>query len=679
MENSNNNPGDNYYSNLNRLLRYFSRKQPGFAFACFANFKIVPNINRQLIDLLAEMQIEVAEINLQTRSGSTFMQQLLQNTAEALIVNNLGDWITQTYNQKKTDTSGFLQEINFAREELLALGKPILFWTNHKTNSLISNQAADLYTQRSISTLYFDEIKEASVAVAEVKTAFGEQFRSTEEYEAIELKIKLLKKQLQDAGQLNYPKTRIAVNLILPLANAYSEIDLHHDAIDLINQYQDNFDKQNAKTLLSLAGIYYKGKQYAQAIGLLNHALEIAVAKNDLELQSNINLQLGDAIADAGNLPDSLSHYKEFARLSGKLLKTFPQNIDYKYSLGRSFSRLGDVYSSLGNLENALKYFEDETVLFEELYEDFPQNVSFKNGLAISYEKLGKTHATLGNLEKALKYFEDETVLFEELYEAFPQNVSFKNGLAVSYSKLGETHAVLGNLEKALDFYEKFNQLENELYKDFPQNVVFKNNIAISYEILGKRHATLGNLEKALKYFEDDTVLFEELHEAFPQNVGFKNGLAISYQNLGNIHIALGNLEKALSFYEKYNQLENELHEAFPQNVEFKNLLAISCKYLGNTYSDLGNLEKALDFYEKNNQLKNELHEAFPQNVEFKNGLAVSYLRLGHLSWLKTDKVLARKYYQKAQKLWEELVRDAPMHKEFQKNVVIVKIALACL
>jgi tetratricopeptide (TPR) repeat protein len=631
MENSNNNPGDNYYSNLNRLLRYFSRKQPGFAFACFANFKIVPNINRQLIDLLAEMQIEVAEINLQTQSGSTFMQQLLQNTADALIVNYLGDWITQSYHQKETDISGFLQEINFAREELLALGKPILFWTNHKTNSLISNQAADLYTQRSISTLYFDEIKEASVVVAEVKTAFGEQFRSTEEYEAIELKIKLLKKQLQDAGQLNYPKTRIAVNLILPLANAYSEIDLHHDAIDLINQYQDNFDKQNAKTLLSLAGIYYKGKQYAQAIGLLNHALEIAVAKNDLELQSNINLQLGDAIADAGNLPDSLSHYKEFARLSGKLLKTFPQNIDYKYSLGRSFSRLGDVYSSLGNLENALKYFEDETVLFEELYEDFPQNVSFKNGLAISYEKLGKTHATLGNLEKAL------------------------------------------------DFYEKFNQLENELYKDFPQNVVFKNNIAISYEKLGKRHATLGNLEKALKYFEDDTVLFEELHEAFPQNVGFKNGLAISYQNLGNIHIALGNLEKALSFYEKYNQLENELHEAFPQNVEFKNLLAISCKYLGNTYSDLGNLEKALDFYEKNNQLKNELHEAFPQNVEFKNGLAVSYLRLGHLSWLKTDKVLARKYYQKAQKLWEELVRDAPMHKEFQKNVVIVKIALACL
>jgi tetratricopeptide (TPR) repeat protein len=632
MENNNNHAGENYYSNLNRLLRYFARKQSGFAFACFANYKIVSNINSQLIGLLAEMQIEVAVINLQPQSGLYFMQQLMQSPADALIINNLGDWISQSNQQNEQGNSGFLQEINFAREELLAIGKPILFWTNHKTTGIISNQAADLYTQRSINTVYFDDISGTPVVTTEVKGVFGTQFTTTEEFEAIELKIKLLKKQLQDAEQLNYPKNQVAVNLVIPLAKAYSEIDLHNEAFGLIHKYNDNFDKQNAGTLASLGDIYFKGKQYHRAIEILNDALAIAVSKKDLKQRSSINLQLGDVYTETGNLPQALACFDECYRLSSELLKILPQNADYKNNLGRAFSRLGKTHSALGNLEKALKYFEMRSELGKELHEVFPQNVSFKNGLAISYSKVGETHAALGNLEKALKYFEQDLELIKELTESFPQNVSFKNGLAISYSKLGDTHFALGNLEKAL------------------------------------------------KYFEMRSQLGKELHEAFPKNVDFKNGLAISYQNLGNTHSTLGNLEKALKFYERRSELGKELHEAFPQKVSFKNGLAVSYSKLGETHSALGNLEKALKYYEKDFELTKELYEAFPQNVSFKNGLAISYAKLGVFNRDKmNNKTLARQYFVQAQNLLEELALAAPQYADFLKNLLGVKSDLAGL
>lgn len=180
MENNYSQAGNNYYANLNRLQRYLERQQAGYAFACYPQRQLIARINQQLIDLLAEKQIRASELFLNRKSESSFLSQMQAAKADVLIVNNLGEFIEEIDSFDEASNRSLLQEINFAREELFALGKPILFWTNQKTNSFISNQAADLYTQRSINTVFFDEIEMDTVPVTEVKTAFGEHFVGTD-------------------------------------------------------------------------------------------------------------------------------------------------------------------------------------------------------------------------------------------------------------------------------------------------------------------------------------------------------------------------------------------------------------------------------------------------------------------------------------------------------------------
>lgn len=426
MENSIDQAGHNYYSNLNRLLRYFLRRQPGYAFACFKQKQITVTINQQLNDLLAESDIKLAEIYLDKHSDLTFVAQLRKfGEADALIINNL-DYIIDDESKE----SDFLLEINFAREQLIALNKPLLFWVNLQSAARISNRASDLYSQRSINTLYFDDITVESKPADVSNEFYNTQVSDPEYNETISLKILLLKKQLLDAEQNNYPKAGIAKSIVIPLAKAYADIGLLQESFQLINDYNHWINRGQADNLYSLGVIYTKGKKYDDAIGLLKRAYDIAEQNNELKMLSDIAFQLGDLFTETGNLDKALNFFDKCIDLLSEMLHSNADNTENKLQLGMAFSRKGRLKSDLGNLEKALKFFEQYVELSKELYEAYPQNVGFKNGLAVSYANMGvfsKNH--LHDKAKARKCFIQAEKLWEELVKAAPGFAIFEQYL----------------------------------------------------------------------------------------------------------------------------------------------------------------------------------------------------------------------------------------------------------
>lgn len=136
------------------------------------------------------------------------------------------------------------------------------------------------------------------------------------------------------------------------MARAYSEIDRHHEAVHLIEKFNTEFDKHNANTLLALAGIYFKAKQYDKVIETCNEGLEVALKKNDLELHAEILLQLGDVFTETGNLEGALENYEKSSslyqflqtkKLRKELVQDSPLHKEFENKLTKVNSDLADL------------------------------------------------------------------------------------------------------------------------------------------------------------------------------------------------------------------------------------------------------------------------------------------------------------------------------------------------
>lgn len=152
---------DNYYGNLNRLLRYFAKTGAGYAFASIENQRHIQAINVHLKEVLSGSQLNLVLFSFDHKSDLPWLTQLqsvIRPGANAIVVNNLGLMAELSDGMLTRQGSNFLLEFNFAREELHNLNIPILFWASSNLLSIIGNHAADLYTQRSINTVYFDNM-----------------------------------------------------------------------------------------------------------------------------------------------------------------------------------------------------------------------------------------------------------------------------------------------------------------------------------------------------------------------------------------------------------------------------------------------------------------------------------------------------------------------------------------
>jgi tetratricopeptide (TPR) repeat protein len=136
-----------------------------------------------------------------------------------------------------------LLELNFARESLNRLDRPIVFWINPENQALLANQAADLFGQRRLSTFYFSYHPEVFDDNPFFQDRFQDGSHDPAEYERLKLRTNLLEKQLEEAESKKYPPAKIARDIALPLAISYSKLGDIYQAQGKFKEALDYFKK----------------------------------------------------------------------------------------------------------------------------------------------------------------------------------------------------------------------------------------------------------------------------------------------------------------------------------------------------------------------------------------------------------------------------------------------------
>ncbi|WP_282775284.1 tetratricopeptide repeat protein [Phaeodactylibacter xiamenensis] len=506
-----------YFGLINGLARFLSREhEHGYVFATADYQPLESEIKWKLAEILRNKGKKLTVLRLEKDPNRSIRTQIEDTIAErqpdALLVQGIDELMSRDISTGELLPEGatFVDELNYAREAMNKLSLPVVFWLSRRNLSLLANRAADLFAQRRRSVFFFTYQPELEADTPHLQSRFREDYRSSEDYKRLRLQVNLLESQLKEARQKGYSAHRIAREIALPLATKYSELDLHKQAAELLEAYDEAFDATNPQLLKQLAEIAYKAGEYLEAEKHARLGLKALATAEDSSLKAGFLITLGDVLRDNGQLEKAFRAYQQYYAMLGSLTA---KGYDGKYEEGEVLQRLGDCYKALGGYKEAEASYKKMLKIFRELYADNPHNEGLKNGLAISYEKLGEIYKAKGQFDKALDFFLKDLKLTEELYADNPHNEGLKNGLAISYERLGDIYQAKGQFDKALDFFLKRSKLGEELYADNPHNANLENGLAISYYKLAELYLAKEDTVKAKVFYDKSITVWEKLYE----------------------------------------------------------------------------------------------------------------------------------------------------------------------
>ncbi len=270
---------DNFYTSLGRLSRFLLRKgEYGFGFAVAKHQGLRKFVNDELVKKGANNGKRIQVIFTNPDADEPFITQLrnalvAEPAPDALIIPNIEEWLPLKDNESTETALNFLQELNFSREALQQLDIPLLFWISEATLSLIGNKAADLFSQRQISTVYFNDNPEQFKPDEALQNRFPQGLPDTGEAEQLTIKIALLKKQLEEAAIMGLPLTTRFYDIALPLALAYAQNGMSKQAVALLETYTPSLSfTEDGIIAADIADVYLADSQYSKAADLFSAA-----------------------------------------------------------------------------------------------------------------------------------------------------------------------------------------------------------------------------------------------------------------------------------------------------------------------------------------------------------------------------------------------------------------------
>jgi tetratricopeptide (TPR) repeat protein len=553
---------DSYYMAFKRAVWFLSQQSGGFAFAAAQPQMVIEEICRQLQERLGEQGLPIAIVHLQPEDDRPFIIQLQQaaQNAHALIIANLGT-IAAIHPER-------LYELNFAREELFALSKPLLFFLFPNQTPLITRKAGDLYSQRAITTTFFELPNRAyNGIIPDQPLQWLEQHTEVPDKEALTLRIALLEKHLEEAEAMHLSPKGIAVDTALPLAETYARLGAHEKAQQLIDKYAGHFPK-TAKTYQTLAAVERRANRYEEAIAYYQKALE----------NTQQPVEIADIKDDLAGIYRHLGNYAEARHLLEEALALTVQELGENHpNTAIRYSNLAIVLQDLGDYQGAKDLLEKAVASDEKNFgTDHPTT-------AIRYSNLAGVLYTLGDYQGAKD-------LLEKAVASDEKNLGTDHPTtAISYSNLALVLQDLGDYQGAKDLFEKALQsAEKNFGTDHPTTAQSYSNLATVLQALGDYQGAKDLLEKAVASDE------KNLGTDHPNTAIRYSNLALVLKDLGDYQGAKDLLEKAVASNEKNFGTDH------PTTAISYSNLALVLKDLGDYQGAKDLLEKAVASDEKN-------------------------------------------------------------------------------
>lgn len=608
---------DNFQFSYQRLLYFLGRPgEKGYIFCRADDYRFIPKITTSLIQDLLAKGISAKEIYLRKNADEPLVHQIENaiSGTDVLIVANLYEIV----NQPETGLAN-LAQLNFARETLWQIGKPILFWADAQSMNILANRAPDLYSQRRNTTVHFTGV--ADIPVADMLQIDGwETFLSSSQFKDVETNINILEKRLYGAKESSYPVTRLISEIVLPLAKEYAQLGLTSQARRLINEYviapNTNYDE---KILMQLAGVYHALHDYELAISTLKLANNLikkqSADNNDSTFRNSwfVNLiHIAVWSDEVGRSEDILPELLEAITL-------LEQNNESGWNsrvLATIEYIVGNTLREIGQLQDAKRHYEISLQIREKVHRDNPNILELIGDIGSCYDKLGDIAFELNNLDEAKKYYQKALDVAEELFNNNPSSDRYNHHVFISLMKLGDVLCELRNYYEALDYYEKGLSIAQQLSINAPQSELFQRDKFIVSIKIGDVFRYLKDVKDATKYYKDALGIAQKLHKSNPHSEVLQRDLCVSLNNLGDI---TKDEVEAQGYYEKSLRISQYLIKNNPNSEQIQNDIAGALSNIGNLLSKKGEYEEAMKYYEESSSIAEKLFLANPYSQQLKN------------------------------------------------------------
>jgi tetratricopeptide (TPR) repeat protein len=611
---------NNFQFSYQRLLSFLNRaNEKGYAFARADDYRLIHHINQSLIVDLRQYGRKAKEIFLSQTVNSSLIAQIEDEAGQnnALIIANLYEIV----NDEQTGLVS-LSQLNFSREALWQIAKPILFWTDEKSMNIISNHAPDLFSQRRFTTIHFSGIETSSISDLMPKDGF-ENFLSSENFKAVQANIDILNKRLHDALAANYPITRIVTEIVLPLAKAYAKLNLTEKALKLLEEYSYIIDSDDVLMLSQKAEILRIMRMFIQSLECFesaNRKIEFGDLKSRYwELWVTNNIQISEISLELGKPTNSLNILKDTLIYLNS--REGDNNNESKYQMYRVKRALGRVFSTMGNLIEAKRMYSDCLKLCYEISNTKLSNKPIERDIVYTLNNLGFVSLVIGDLQNAKEFYE------RSLQIIFSSKIRNSDHLiAINYGRLASVYKQLGDINRATKYYKLNLEILEELYQRDPLSQVLRYNLSNSYYTLGNTYLKNEELPLAKEYFQKSVSILESYIEQ-EQNLTEKVELKVlrSYTGLGVVYYLSGDREKAKEMFERNEKVLNRLTRNNPHSREIYNALASTYHHLGVLHLSHDDINSARQYNEKCIDVLLKLHRKTPNSHNVLNNLAAAY------------------------------------------------------
>jgi non-specific serine/threonine protein kinase/serine/threonine-protein kinase len=306
------------------------------------------------------------------------------------------------------------------------------------------------------------------------------------------------------------------------------------------------------------------------------------------------DIQGGFGTSHLGHRQKANESYQKALAIREALVRSEPNNVDFRRRLSTSYSKLGDRLWIEVDANGAQEAYGKALEINNKLAGELSDDAQMRSELAISFGKFGYMQGVNGRTEEALENTRKAVAIMEALTTADPNNTNLQAELARAYDRVAEmlTGLTENHLE-ALQLMRKANDIGEKLAAADPGNTKLRRGQAVGHFNVAIVLAKLGDTRTALDSSRKAQSILAGMLAADPQNDDFRQGLAVIQTFVCEMMIKTGEANEAIKLLSQSLLTLEKSFTASPTDEIAHFRIAITQENLGQGYAALASENKA--------------------------------------------------------------------------------------
>ena len=330
---------------------------------------------------------------------------------------------------------------------------------------------------------------------------------------------------------------------------------------------------------------YHEGARLAEELERLP-----GIGQEELLAIINLLEQQGEAQRAARDLEAGLLSYRKALAVDERMNAQFP-NARARHSLSLTYSRLGDALADRGDLPTAMEHYRQAIGIREALVQTHPENAVYRRELALLYDWAGHYAGNplvlnLGDRDAAEQHYRKYLALATEIATADPKNAVAQMDLSYSYEHLANALTDT-DPSQAADLYRRALAITHTLLEKSPKEFRYQRRQATQLRLLATPLRRLGDRSGARHHLRQSAEQLQLLLAGRPAHAGLQ--LDSHWTGLAQAELLLddGHRAEALTEYRAALALASKITADRPHDLLWQWRLAESHASLGQYYTTL--------------------------------------------------------------------------------------------